>query len=110
MELRRMSYTAKGEDGALTREQSDKWYGDVDDLSRQRRRIPLDSDKSTAKEYANKIDKLNKVRGTGDVLTDELSEFIKTVPPPIRNRLGKSCIVAGGGGFPHKTVWRRGRG
>jgi integrase len=93
MELRRMTYTVKVEDGKTRREKSDKWYAVFVDFTGQIRRIPLDADKGTARELAGKIDKLNKTRGSGGVLTPELADFIKIMPPPLRDRLVKYNIV-----------------
>jgi hypothetical protein len=57
------------------------------------RRIPLDDDRGTADEYANKIDKLNKLRGSGDELPSELARFRDNCPPLIRDRLAAFSII-----------------
>jgi integrase len=93
MKLRKMSYFETDADGKRHKRMSSKWYAVWQDFSGQLRRVPLDESKDTAQEYAGKIDKLNKIRGSGDVIPADLAEFIRTCPPSIRDRLAKFDVI-----------------
>lgn len=89
MKLRKMTYTQDGE----TR-QSEKWYAVWIDFSETLRRLPLFSDRKASGEIAYKIEKLNSIRASGDILPPELSRFVEQMPPSIRLKLATWGILS----------------
>lgn len=93
MKLRRASYFESDAAGNRQKRLSSKWYAVWKAFDGEMRRMPLHKSRETAQEYANKIDKLNTIRGSGETIPRELAEFIKTCPPAIRDRLAKFGVI-----------------
>ncbi len=93
MKLRRASYFERDAAGNRQKRLSHKWYAVWMAFDGELRKMPLHESRETAKEYANKIDKLNTIRGSGEAVPRELSEFIKTCPPKIRDRLADFNVI-----------------
>jgi integrase len=104
MKLRRMGYTTTDADGRKTKEKSAKWYAVFQDFNGVLRRLALDEDRNTAEEYANKIEKLNKIRGSGNEMSKELAEFVETMPPRIKDRLVAFNILDTGKVYADKPL------
>ncbi|HEY8665652.1 MAG TPA: hypothetical protein VIL86_03260, partial [Tepidisphaeraceae bacterium] len=89
MKLRRMHYTQDGQT-----KQAEKWYGVFVDYSEALRRVPLFADRKASEEMARKIERLNSIRASGGEMSGEMSKYVETMPPAIRNRLATWGILS----------------
>jgi len=104
MKVRKMGYSEVKMDGSKANKKSAKLYAVFMDFKGILRRVPLDEDRDTASEYANKIDKLNKIRGSGNVMSPELAEFVEKMPPALRDRLVAFDILDAGEVYADKPL------
>jgi integrase len=95
MKCRQMPIYETTSDGRRIKRPSRKYYAIFRDWTGADRRMPLFASRKASDEAAGKIDKLNRARATGDTLTPELSDFVRTVPPRVRNKLVSWGIVTG---------------
>jgi integrase len=84
----------KDVDGRRVKEMSSKWYTVFSDWSETIRRLPLLKSKKASAELARKIDHLNSIRASGDVIPPELTRFVETMLPSIRAKLAKWGILS----------------
>ena len=89
MKLRKMTYTQAGE-----RRQSERWYAVFVDFSESLRRLPLFTDRKASDELARKIDRLNSIRAAGDTIPPDLSRYVETMPPAVREKLAAWGILS----------------
>lgn len=89
-----MPYYETASNGDRIKKQSSKWYAVFQDYAEVLRRLPLFADRRSSDELARKIDKLNSIRASGDTIPPELSRFVETMPPAIRNRLAEWGILS----------------
>ncbi len=96
MRIRKITYIRDGK-----KTQSDKWYASWQDSSGRLRRLALFPDRKASQEAAGKIEKLESIRASGDMIPPELSRFIEGTTPYIREKLAEfgvlpqSAITAG---------------
>ena len=77
---------------------SDKWYASWQDSSGRMRRVALFPDRKISQEAAGKIEKLESVQASGGMIPRELSHFIETTTPYIREKLAEF------GGLPTSAI------
>ena len=76
-----------------TKTKSSKFYAIFTDHAGQLRRLPLFSDRKASDEAGGKIRKLVDIRAANDTIPEELSRFIETTLPSIRESLAKHGII-----------------
>src|SRR5688572_20609904 len=72
---------------------SSKFYAIFSDHAKIRRRIPLFEDRKASEEAGRKIDKLVDLRAANDTLPEELTRFVETTLPAIREALATYGII-----------------
>jgi len=89
MKLRRMHYTQDGQT-----KQAGKFYAVFCDYTEALRRVPLFADRKASEEMARKIERLNSIRASGGEMSGDLSKYVETMPPAIRNKLATWGILS----------------
>jgi hypothetical protein len=88
-----MPWFQKDPDCRKVKKITPKYYAVWVDFSNQLRRLPLFEDRKASEEMSRKIDRMNDLRAAGETLPPELSRFVETMPPRIREKLAKWDIL-----------------
>ena len=88
MNIRKITYVRDGK-----KTQSDKWYASWQDSSGRMRRMALFADRKASQEVSGKIEKLESVRASGGMIPPELSRFIESTTPYIREKLAEFGVL-----------------